>query len=262
MTSKESERRPVVIEVRRQPGPRGAQSWDSFVLEPRERMTVADALDAITAEPYNAVDEQWVAPVVWAGRCSPAGCGPCTLLVNAVVRPACTTMVADVVKKGRPVRLEPLRKLPLVRDLLVDRSRLGRAIMALGAWVDAPPPEGKDKECSQPKIDNDIQRQRLSFARCSHCLACLEACPQTAAEGRGFVGAAAIALSHLADLHPGAAHGNTARLEALMQPGGIADCSHALNCIEVCPEQLPLDDALNSSASKTTRAFWQGLMRR
>ncbi len=258
----------AIIEVRRQLDRRSPHSWDRFLLTLRERMTVADALDAIATEPYTAT-EQWVAPVVWAGRCSPAGCGPCTMLINSIVRPACTTMLSDLTTKGRPIRLEPLSKLPLVRDLLVDRSRLSRALVAFSAWVDTPATNDEQESTSEEQVSEDgmakeareASRRRLSFARCSQCLACLEACPQTRAEGGGgFVGAATIAQSHLAELHPDAAgSGQATRHEALMQPGGIAECSHALNCVEVCPEQLPLDDALAACARKATRRFWRNL---
>ncbi len=45
------------------------------------------------------------------------------------------------------------------------------------------------------------------------------------------------------------------RLDALMEPGGIAACGNAQNCVEVCPKQIPLTEAFGELGRQTT-FFW------
>ena len=66
-----------------------------------------------------------VAPVVWECNCLEEVCGACTMLINGRVRQACTALV-DRLLAERPgeIELRPMTKFPVLRDLVVDRSRI------------------------------------------------------------------------------------------------------------------------------------------
>ena len=52
--------------------------------------------------------------------------------------------------------------------------------------------------------------------------------------------------------HPTGKYLNEERLHAVMGPGGITDCGNAQNCIEVCPKDIPLTDAIAKLGRQTT----------
>jgi succinate dehydrogenase / fumarate reductase iron-sulfur subunit len=45
------------------------------------------------------------------------------------------------------------------------------------------------------------------------------------------------------------------RLAEIMGRGGLADCGNAQNCVEVCPKEIPLTEALGELGRQTT-VFW------
>ena len=72
----------------------------------------------------------------------------------------------------------------------------------------------------------------------------MEVCPQFNEE-TGFVGAATIAQVKLFNNHPTGKVLKEERLRALAGDGGIQECGFAQNCVEVCPKQLPLTNAIS-----------------
>jgi len=72
----------------------------------------------------------------------------------------------------------------------------------------------------------------------------MEVCPQFNEE-TGFVGAATIAQVKLFNNHPTGKVFKEDRLRALAGDGGIQECGFAQNCVEVCPKQLPLTEAIS-----------------
>jgi succinate dehydrogenase / fumarate reductase iron-sulfur subunit len=81
-------------------------------------------------------------------------------------------------------------------------------------------------------------------------------------QGNDFIGAAAIGQSLLFNTHPTGAMHRDERLEILMQPGGIADCGNAQNCVQVCPKEIPLTHAIGEIGWQTTVKWVKDLFRR
>jgi succinate dehydrogenase / fumarate reductase iron-sulfur subunit len=52
------------------------------------------------------------------------------------------------------------------------------------------------------------------------------------------------------------------RLQAVMGPGGIADCGNAQNCEAVCPKEIPLTEAIAEVGRQTTRYMLRKLFSR
>jgi succinate dehydrogenase / fumarate reductase iron-sulfur subunit len=38
----------------------------------------------------------------------------------------------------------------------------------------------------------------------------------------------------------------------MMEPGGIADCGNAQNCVKVCPKEIPLTESIAEIGRSTT----------
>jgi succinate dehydrogenase / fumarate reductase iron-sulfur subunit len=248
MTAKASD---VVVAVRRQDGPteRATRRWERFAIDKARARTVADLLDAIAADP-RTVQGDITSPVVWDAACTWPSCGVCTMLIDGAARPACGTLVDEVVRRGVVV-LEPLAKFPLIRDLMVDRQSLRERATRAASFAE---PRAEDRAEGRAAAI-----ERWALMRCSECGACLEACPE-AAPARRYVGPAAIALGLEASLRrPDHA---PKRLVAMLAKGGIDDCGLAQNCVAVCPERVPLDDALFATARAVSRHLFGRLWRR
>lgn len=187
-------------------------------------------------------------PVAHEGECFEGVCGACTMLVQGRVRLACTTSLASVADKRGVVRLAPLHKFPLIRDLVVDRTRVADGRRRLHLFEPTPP--AAPSEIPSQSVEEAALVAQLD--RCIQCGACLEACPQYGDHSE-FVGAHALHQLSVENHKVGGKHGLVTRLEAAMAPGGIHSCGKAQNCVEVCPVDLPLADSLQSVARQTSR---------
>jgi succinate dehydrogenase / fumarate reductase iron-sulfur subunit len=187
-------------------------------------------------------------PVAHEGECHEGVCGACTMLVNGKARLACTTSLSSVADKRGVVRLAPLSKFPLVRDLVVDRSRAKDSLRRLYLFQPLPAVALVEPTAHAPEAAQAL----AGLDTCMNCGACLEACPQFGDHSE-FVGAHALHQLSVQNEKANGAHGRSVRLEAAMAPGGIQNCGKAQNCVEVCPVDLPLADSLQSVARQTSR---------
>src|SRR4051812_30655754 len=104
---------------------------ETFLVEWEPTLTVIGCLMAIQRNPTTR-DGRKTAPVAWESNCLEEVCGSCTMVVNDKVRQACTALVDNLEK---PIRLEPMSKFPLVRDLVVDRQRIFEDFKRVKAWI-------------------------------------------------------------------------------------------------------------------------------
>jgi succinate dehydrogenase / fumarate reductase iron-sulfur subunit len=70
-----------------------------------------------------------------------------------------------------------MSKFPVIRDLMVDRRRLIRAIEKLQGWI---PVDGYFDAGPGTRQSQDEQEQAYPLSKCMSCGCCLEACPQYA----------------------------------------------------------------------------------
>jgi succinate dehydrogenase / fumarate reductase iron-sulfur subunit len=244
------EKRTVRIKVRRQDGPTANETrrWEEFAVEWHPQMNVISALMEIQKNPVTA-DGKKVPPVVWESCCLEEVCGACTMIINGRVRQACSTLIDKISPNGETVTIEPMSKFPLVRDLIVDRSRMFEDLKRVKAWIHL---DGSHELGPGPRQSQENQEEAYPLSRCMTCGCCLEACPQVG-PGSAFIGPAAINQVRLFNLHPSGKMHAAERLEALMGPGGVDGCGKAQNCVEVCPKEIPLVDSIASVSRQTTK---------
>jgi succinate dehydrogenase / fumarate reductase iron-sulfur subunit len=264
--------KPTSFEVRilRQDGPGLGSYWQTFRVDYEPDMNVISVLQQIAAKAQTADGEQ-VSPVTWDCNCLEEVCGACTMVINGRVRQACSALV-DRLMEDRPdlIELRPMTKFPVLRDLMVDRSRLFRALQKVKAWV---PVDGYYDLGPGPLLSRDQQEQNYPLSQCMSCGCCLEACPQytrielPAADGaseeerrqqqqaefdEGFVGAHAISQAMLFNSHPTGKNIAGERLDALTGEGGIQICGNAQNCVAVCPKEIPLTTSIARAGRAAT----------
>ena len=238
----------VTLTIKRQDGPERPSYWQTFRVLHVEQMNVISCLQAIAANPVT-VEGQRTTPVVWDCGCLEEVCGACTMVINGRVRQSCTALVDRLLEQNpKEIRLEPMSKFPVIRDLFVDRKRMFEALQRVRAWV---PVDGYYDAGPGPAVSSHDQQEAYPLSRCMSCGCCLEACPQVNSHS-DFIGAAPIAQAILFNLHPTGKMIANERLEALMAPGGITDCGNAQNCVKVCPKDIPLTDAIARAGRDTT----------
>ena len=259
-----------VVRVLRQDAPGEPSYWERFEVEHEPDMNVISVLQRIAAQATTAEGKK-VAPVAWDCNCLEEVCGACTMVINGKVRQACSALV-DRLLADRPegIELEPATKFPVVRDLVVNRSRLFRALEKVKAWI---PVDGYYDAGPGPRISPEEQQRAYPLSECMSCGCCLEACPQyqkielVQAEGEshedfvareraafdaGFVGPHAISQAMLFNLNPTGRMTAGERIDALMAEGGIQVCGNAQNCVAVCPKKIPLTTSIGRAGRAAT----------
>jgi succinate dehydrogenase / fumarate reductase iron-sulfur subunit len=242
--------RTVRLKVRRQDGGDRPETkrWETFEVAWQPQMNVISALMNVQKNPVT-VDKKKVAPVTWECSCLEEVCGACTMVINGKVRQSCTAMVDQLAPNGETITLEPMTKFPLVRDLIVDRSRMFNDLKKVKAWIQL---DGTYELGPGPRQSPENQEEAYPLSRCMTCGCCLEACPQVNDSSK-FIGPAAINQVRLFNLHPSGKMHAASRLETLMGEGGVADCGKAQNCVEVCPKEIPLVDSIAAMGRATTK---------
>src|SRR5438067_4186379 len=228
--------KPVRFKIRRQGSPNEKPHWEEFDLPWHAGMNVISSMMDIARNPVTR-DGKTTTPIAYDSNCLEEVCGSCAMLINGRARMACSALVE---KLDQPIRIEPLSKFPVIRDLSVDRSVLFENLKRLKAWV---PVDGTYDLGSGPRVFPQQQEEAYPLSRCISCCCCMEVCPQFN-DKTNFVGAAAIAQVKLFNLHPSGKVFKEDRLHALMGDGGIQECGYAQNCVEVCPKDIPLTTAI------------------
>jgi len=243
----------VVLKIKRQESPKAQPLWEEFELAWKPGMNVISAMMDIAANPVTR-DGKATTPITYDSNCLEEVCGSCAMLINGRARMACSALID---KLEQPIKLEPFSKFPVIRDLAVDRSVLFENLKAVKAWV---PVDGTYDLGSGPRMSPAEQEERYPISRCISCCCCMEACPQFN-EQTGFVGAATIAQVKLFNEHPTGAALKHERLRALMGDGGIQECGYAQNCVEVCPKDIPLTNAIADTGREVVKQAFKDFFR-
>ena len=227
----------IKVEIKRQSNPDAPATTEKFEIPYRPGMNITSLLGEIALNPID-VSGRATTPITYDSNCLEEICGSCAMLINGKAKMACSALVD---KLEQPITLAPLSKFPVVRDLAVDRSVLFENLKKVKAWV---PIDGTYDLGSGPKQAPQIQEQRYPLSNCISCTICMEVCPQFN-DATGFVGAATIAQAKLFNMDPSGAVLKEERLRALAGDGGIQECGFAQNCVQACPKQLPLTEAIS-----------------
>lgn len=244
----------IKVSVKRQDKEDSSSYWEEFELPYQAGMNVISVLMEIRKTPKTTAGKA-TTPVNWDYGCMEEVCGSCTMIINGRVRQACSALVD---KLEQPIRLEPMTKFPVMRDLVVSRNRMFEALKKVKAWI---PIDGTYDLGPGPKQDPNVQGVAYQLSECMSCGCCLEACPQYTKDNN-FVGAAAISQARLFNLHPTGKHHAHERVEALMDEGGIADCGLAQNCVKACPKKIPLTDSIAEMMRQATKQLFTGFFRK
>ena len=116
------------IRIRRQASPSGAPYLETYrVAIQNDNSTVASVLLDLRESDRTDVSDMEGVPiaaafreVVFSHSCLQKRCGACAMVINDRPALACDTYIRNV--KGEPIMIAPLKKFPVIRDLLTDRT--------------------------------------------------------------------------------------------------------------------------------------------
>jgi len=228
------------LKIWRQPNP-GAEGQlrDYTVDRILPEMSFLEMLDVLNENLVKQGEE----PVAFDSDCREGICGVCGLVINGVAhgpKLACTTCELRMREfaDGATITVEPFRAkaLPVVKDLVVDRSAFDR-VMARGGYVSVN--TGSAPEANLIPVPKATAEKAMDSATCIGCAACVAACPNASASL--FVGAkvAQYALLPQGQVERGR---RARRMVEQMDREGFGDCSNHAECEAVCPKEISISN--------------------
>ena len=169
--------------------------------------------------------------------CAHGICGSDAMVINGVNRLACKVLVKDL---KQPVTIEPIRGLPVMKDLIVDMEPFFAGYRAVMPWLIT---DDAEREPDRERIQSPEERERFDdTTKCILCAACTTSCPIFWAD-REYVGPAAIVNAHRF-IFDSRDRGARQRLEVLSQRDGAFKCRTAFNCTDACPRGIKVTRAI------------------
>jgi len=133
-----------------------------------------------------------------------------------------------------PVRVEPLKAFPVIRDLVVDIQDFIDKLKRVKPWIrrEEEKPLSDGEYLQTPEQLDEYKR----YSMCINCMLCYSACPIYPLEPL-FIGPAAIALAQRYNMDS-RDQGNEERMDVLSQHYGIWNCTFVGECSVVCPKHV------------------------
>jgi fumarate reductase iron-sulfur subunit len=212
----------------------------------RKEWVVLDALNYVEDRVDGSLSFRW--------SCRMGICGSCGMMVNGEPKLTCATFLSDYAPG--PLRVEPLKNFPILRDLIVDISDF------LGKLAKAKPWLIRDDE--KPVADGEYLQtpEQLEtfkqFSMCINCLLCYSACPVYGLDPL-FSGPAAIALAQRYNMDS-RDQGANERLDILSQHDGIWACTFVGDCTRVCPKHVDPAGAIQQYKLTATKEWIKSLV--
>lgn len=201
-----------------------APRYETFEVPLEREMRVLDVLDYAVDNCGVAVGYRWF--------CGVKRCGQCGVSVNGKPVLACW-------EKATPnMVIEPLPNMPVIRDLVVDRSALEQATLEMEPCLKRKTPY---ETFPEPLTHTDFE-DAFKLMNCIECYVCSAACPVfTDANHREFAGPASLVQLAKVALHP---KDEGDRVAAALK-GDIYACVSCYECSNVCPVGINvLEDAI------------------
>ncbi len=219
---------PLTLKIRRF-NPEVSQDswWDEFTvrMDPLDRLL--DALHEV----------KWHHDGTLALRrsCAHGICGSDAMMIDGRNKLACKVLVGDVVPR---VTVEPIRGLPVLKDLIVDMDEFLEGYTSILPYL-----INDDGEPDKERFQSPEDRARYDdTTKCILCAACTTSCPVFWGD-EAYVGPAAIVNAHRF-IFDSRDQGARERLKILSEKTGVFRCRTTFNCTDACPRGIEVTKAI------------------
>jgi succinate dehydrogenase / fumarate reductase iron-sulfur subunit len=223
-----AEPRTVNVKIRRyDPEVAPDANWQVFQVPVEKGDRVIDALHQIKGYQDGSL--------TFRRSCAHGVCGSDAMRINGVNRLACKVLMKDL---PETVMVEPLKGLPVEKDLLVDMEPFFEAYRSVKPFLIT-----YDKEPTRERLQSAHDRERFDdTTKCILCAACTTSCPIYWTD-EAYFGPAAIVNAHRF-IFDSRDDGAEERLDILNDKEGVWRCRTTFNCTEACPRGIEVTKAI------------------
>jgi succinate dehydrogenase / fumarate reductase, iron-sulfur subunit len=201
--------------------------WQDFEVEAEPTDRVLDALHTA----------KWTidGTLTFRRSCAHGVCGSDAMVINGANGLACVQLIQDV---GTSISLEPIRGLPVIKDLVVDMEPFFAQYRAVLPYL-----INHDEPGYKERLQSPEDRERFDdTTKCILCACCTTSCPVYWGNS-DYVGPAAIVNAHRF-IFDSRDEGADQRLDILNQRSGVWRCRTVFNCSECCPRGIKVTEAI------------------
>ncbi|MCS7139795.1 MAG: succinate dehydrogenase/fumarate reductase iron-sulfur subunit [Candidatus Nezhaarchaeota archaeon] len=159
-------------------------------------------------------------------------CGSCAVMVDGDAKPACRAEV----EPGREYVIEPLANLPVIRDLVVDFSKIYKRFTALGPYFVTTKPRGNEPA----RVPGRKYEDFIKVAGCIECWSCISVCPAVKVAWAEMAGPGLIVALAQSAYNPLNEHD----VIPIAFAQGLYSCTTCGKCAEVCPEEIAIPEVV------------------
>ena len=226
---------------RKDPEQDGKPGRSNYTVELPEDATVMDGLLKIRDEMDGTL--------AFRATCLRGYCGDCTMRVNYKGCLACTAKVSAFTKKSPEILLDPLRNIPVIKDLVFDWDAfLWNKIKEVKPWL-----EPGDAPMNGENIVSESEMADLrKVMSCYYCGLCDEGCTVLPVDF-DFLGPAALTKAYRFVFDP-RDRGGKERMLTVEKPKAIWDCVHCFEASEHCPREIAPTERILAMRDKAFKA--------
>ncbi|WP_460864302.1 succinate dehydrogenase iron-sulfur subunit [Rhodococcus aerolatus] len=223
----------ITLKIRRFDAGSGEEaSWDSFAVPALKTDRLLNLLHYV----------KWYLDGTLSFRrsCAHGVCGSDAMRINGVNRLACKVLMRDMLDKGSDttITIEPIRGLPVEKDLIVDMEPFFDAYRAVKPFLMT-----SGNSPTRERIQSAADRHRFDdTTKCILCACCTTSCPVYWSDGSYF-GPAAIVNAHRF-IFDSRDEGAEERLDILNDKEGVWRCRTTFNCTDSCPRGIQVTKAI------------------
>ena len=221
------------------PEKQSEQTFDEHEVPCPKDWVILDGLNYIKDRLDGTLSYRW--------SCRMGICGSCGMTVNGEPKLTCATFLADY--GSGPVRIEPLRNFPIIRDLIVDIGDFMRKLVTVKPWIVRD--EERPLSAGEFRQTPGEMEEYKQYSMCINCMLCYSACAIYGLDPK-FLGPAVIALAQRYNLD-NRDQGSGQRMDVLSEHEGIWGCTFVGECTKVCPKHV--DPAGSIQRYKLTAAL-------
>ena len=204
-------------------------TWETYQVSAEPTDRVLDALHKVKWELDGSL--------TFRRSCAHGVCGSDAMRINGKNRLACKTLLKDV-NPSQPITVEPIKGLPVLKDLVVDMEPFFAAYRSVMPFLVT-----TGNEPTRERLQSQKDRDRFDdTTKCILCAACTTSCPVYWSDGQYF-GPQAIVGAHRF-IFDSRDEGTDQRLEILNDKEGVWRCRTTFNCTEACPRGIEVTKAI------------------